>query len=168
MRTSVIILILAVLGICGYTRGTEPSSQHGPPRDAVAEYCPNGVFERPKACYRPEPPAGILWELCAGRYLERVVARLDVDAEGRVEAVHLLKGSGCPAVDAEIERCWSKWRYQPARCDASPIGIPVYFYTQWHRVAAPAKSEVDYCPDLEELESIGDLPRSPGDVTRCP
>ena len=151
MRKSIPVVFLAVLTIDGFADGTKPFVKDGPPTDAVAEYCPGGVLKEPIALYQPEPPAGVLWDLCAGGYLERVAARLDVDAEGRVEEVHLLKASGCPAVDIELERCWSEWRYEPARCNKSPIGIRVYFYKQWGRGAAPAEPEADYCLPLEEL-----------------
>lgn len=158
MRISLLFLILTVLSAGSFAGGTEPSDKDRPPRDAVAEYCPGGVLEKPTAIYQPEPPAGLLWELCGGKLLKRVAARLDIDAEGRVEEVHLISGSGCPAVDAELERCWAKWRYRPARCNEVSIGIRVFFYTQWHRASAPAEPKADYCPSLEELESAEKAP----------
>jgi periplasmic protein TonB len=80
-------------------------------------------LDNPRPVY---PPAAI-----ARGWQGKVVLRLSVDAEGRVDRVEIAEGSGFAVLDEAAAAAARQWRFHPARQRGAPVGasvlLPVVF-----------------------------------------
>lgn len=113
--------------------------------------CSDGIHEDPRKLYAPMLPTSVAREIC-DRPVLAPVFEYTVLADGHVGKIKLLKSSGCVAVDDEVERCLSEWRFEPATCSGEPVGVKRGFTVNWGYGKFDGVSALDYCRPYELRE----------------
>lgn len=97
-----------------------------------------GVDEQDKMLKPPRYPAAALRRLEGGK----VVAVIDVDAQGHAASVHIESSEPAGVFDAAVMEAARRWRFRPAREHGHPVAgrvrVPVHFDTEVPETPAPA------------------------------
>lgn len=125
--------IVAATGCAAWAQ--QPASvRHGATKPVQAA----GVDEQDKALKPPRYPAAALRRLEGGK----VVAIVDVDAQGHAASVRIESSEPAGVFDAAVMDAARQWRFLPAREHGHPVAgrvrVPVYFDTEVPEIAAPA------------------------------